>query len=193
MVLRAAEVLPWIKKPPSQPLAETKSGLAPGKILEEILYLRGINPYDVDWPLHRQASEPLFAHPDGSSLSSSGRKKGVNMLRRVRAVAAALKFRGHPDLLNTEIRTLQNYWLKITGDSVMHTRNVKPHMINGQGRWRLHAQGRSRGTWSTSTGSLHFWRRSPPPTFDAADPRRSTWGQVSELTLALTGDCEVSQ
>ena len=42
------------------------------------------------------------------------------MLRRVRAVAAALKFRGHPDLLNTEIRTLQNYWLKITGDSVMH-------------------------------------------------------------------------
>ena len=62
------------------------------------------------------------------------------MLRRVRAVAAALKFRGHPDLLNTEIRTLQNYWLKITGDSVMHSRNVKPHMINGQGRWRLHAQ-----------------------------------------------------
>jgi hypothetical protein len=54
--------------------------------------------------------------------------------------ALALKFRGHPDLLNTEIRTLQNYWLKITGDSVMHTRNVKPHMINGQGRWRLHAQ-----------------------------------------------------
>ena len=26
-----------------------------------------------------------------------------------------------------------------------------------------------------------------------ADPRRSTWGQVSEMTLALTGDCEVSQ
>ena len=22
----------------------------------------------------------------------------------------------------------------------MHSRNVKPHMINGQGRWRLHAQ-----------------------------------------------------
>ena len=62
------------------------------------------------------------------------------MLRRVRAVAAALKFRGHPDLLNTDIRTLQNYWLKITGDSEMHTRNVKAHMINGQGRWRLHAQ-----------------------------------------------------
>ena len=58
----------------------------------------------------------------------------------VRAVAAALKFRGHPDLLNTDIRTMQNYWLKITGDSEMHTRNVKPHMINGQGRWRLHAQ-----------------------------------------------------
>ena len=25
-------------------------------------------------------------------------------------------------------------------DSEMHSRNVKPHMINGQGRWRLHAQ-----------------------------------------------------
>ena len=50
----------------------------------------------------------------------------------------------------------------------------------------LHAEG-------CSTGSLHFWRRLPPPTFDAADPRRSTWGQVSEMTLALTGDCEVSQ
>ena len=35
---------------------------------------------------------------------------------------------------------MQNYWLKITGDSEMHSRNVKPHMINGQGRWRLHAQ-----------------------------------------------------
>ena len=102
--------------------------------------LRGVNPHDVNWPLHRSAAEPLFAHPDGSSLSSSGKKKGVNMLRRVRAVAAALKFRGHPDLLNTDIRTMQNYWLKITGDSEMHTRNVKPHMINGQGRWRLHAQ-----------------------------------------------------
>ena len=56
------------------------------------------------------------------------------------AAPAALKFRGHPDLLNTDIRTLQNYWLKITGDSEMHTRNVKAHMINGQGRWRLHAQ-----------------------------------------------------
>ena len=31
-------------------------------------------------------------------------------------------------------------WLKITGASEMHTRGVKVFMINGQGRWRLHAQ-----------------------------------------------------
>ena len=49
-------------------------------------------------------------------------------------------FRGHPDLQSTVVSKAQNYWLKITGASEMHTRGVKVFMINGQGRWRLHAQ-----------------------------------------------------
>ena len=46
----------------------------------------------------------------------------------------------HPDLQSTVVSKAQNYWLKITGASEMHTRGVKVFMINGQGRWRLHAQ-----------------------------------------------------
>ena len=43
-------------------------------------------------------------------------------------------------LQSTVVSKAQNYWLKITGASEMHTRGVKVFMINGQGRWRLHAQ-----------------------------------------------------
>ena len=63
-----------------------------------------------------------------------------DMLTHVRAVLSILKFRGHPDLQSTVVSKAQNYWLKITGASEMHTRGVKVFMINGQGRWRLHAQ-----------------------------------------------------
>ena len=32
-----------------------------------------------------------------------------------------------------------NYWLKVTGDSIMLDSGIPAHMVNGQGRWRLHA------------------------------------------------------
>ena len=73
-------------------------------------------------------------------MQSSGGAKGTDMLTHVRAVLSILKFRGHPDLQSTVVSKAQNYWLKITGASEMHTRGVKVFMINGQGRWRLHAQ-----------------------------------------------------
>ena len=77
---------------------------------------------------------------DWYNMQSSGGAKGTDMLTHVRAVLSILKFRGHPDLQSTVVSKAQNYWLKITGASEMHTRGVKVFMINGQGRWRLHAQ-----------------------------------------------------
>ena len=63
----------------------------------------------------------------------AGGAKGTDMLTHVRAVLSILKFRGHPDLQSTVVSKAQNYWLKITGASEMHTRGVKVFMTNGQG------------------------------------------------------------
>ena len=38
-----------------------------------------------------------------------------------------------------ERRKMGNYWLKVTGDSLMLDGGIPAHMVNGQGRWRLHA------------------------------------------------------
>ena len=67
------------------------------------------------------------------------------MLTHVRAVLSILKFRGHPDLQSTVVSKAQNYWLKITGASEMHTRGVKVFMINGQGRWLASTRARAGG------------------------------------------------
>ena len=61
------------------------------------------------------------------------------MLPRVRAVLLRLKFEGHPDLAEVDVRKMGNYWLKVTGDSLMLDGGIPAHMVNGQGRWRLHA------------------------------------------------------
>ena len=37
------------------------------------------------------------------------------------------------------MRKMGNYWLKVTGDSIMLDSGIPAHMVNGQGRWRLHA------------------------------------------------------
>ena len=61
------------------------------------------------------------------------------MLPRVRAVLLRLQFEGHPDLAEVDVRKMGNYWLKVTGDSLMLDGGIPAHMVNGQGRWRLHA------------------------------------------------------
>ena len=38
-----------------------------------------------------------------------------------------------------DVRKMGNYWLKVTGDSIMLDSGIPAHMVNGQGRWRLHA------------------------------------------------------
>ena len=50
-----------------------------------------------------------------------------------------LQFEGHPDLAEVDVRKMGNYWLKVTGDSLMLDGGIPAHMVNGQGRWRLHA------------------------------------------------------
>ena len=72
-------------------------------------------------------------------MSSTGGPKGHAMLPRVRAVLLRLQFEGHPDLAEVDVRKMGNYWLKVTGDSLMLDGGIPAHMVNGQGRWRLHA------------------------------------------------------
>ena len=42
-------------------------------------------------------------------------------------------------LAEVDVRKMGNYWLKVTGDSLMLDSGIPAHMVNGQGRWRLHA------------------------------------------------------
>ena len=137
--------------------ASTKSGLNPGRTLKAILRLRGVNPdaaseypYDAGWPVDIPEDEPLYrgvmrgphrrSRPrPGGPMSSTGGPKGHAMLPRVRAVLLRLQFEGHPDLAEVDVRKMGNYWLKVTGDSLMLDGGIPAHMVNGQGRWRLHA------------------------------------------------------
>ena len=61
------------------------------------------------------------------------------MLPRVRAVLLPLQFAVHPAPPDGDGRKIGNYWLKVTGDSLMLDGGIPAHMVNGQGRWRLHA------------------------------------------------------
>ena len=54
------------------------------------------------------------------------------MLPRVRAVLLRLQFEGHPDLAEVDVRKMGNYWLKVTGDSIMPDSGIPAHMVNGQ-------------------------------------------------------------
>ena len=38
------------------------------------------------------------------------------------------------------IGAIGGYFLKISGDSEMHSQSKDPILIEGQGRWRMHAQ-----------------------------------------------------
>ena len=43
-------------------------------------------------------------------------------------------------LMEPRIGAIKGYFLKISGDSEMHSQDKDPILIEGQGRWRMHAQ-----------------------------------------------------
>ena len=65
-------------------------------------------------------------------MSSTGGPKGHAMLPRVRAVLLRLQFEGHPDLAEVDVRKMGNYWLKVTGDSLMLDGGIPHPGAHGQ-------------------------------------------------------------
>ena len=51
-----------------------------------------------------------------------------------------LKDEGAKELKGKRIGAIGGYFLKISGDSEMHSQDKDPILIEGQGRWRMHAQ-----------------------------------------------------
>ena len=73
-------------------------------------------------------------------MTSSSRKRGCGMLAHVREMLQELKDEGAPELKGRRIGAIKGYFLKISGDSEMHSQDKDPILIEGQGRWRSHAQ-----------------------------------------------------
>ena len=122
----------------------THSGLRPELFVEEILRRNGINP---DAPTLETAGVDGTAVEDakaltykGQAMTSSSRRRGCGLLAHVRRFLQELKDEGAKELTGKRIGAIGGYFLKISGDSEMHTQEKDPILIEGQGRWRMHAQ-----------------------------------------------------
>ena len=62
------------------------------------------------------------------------------MLYRIREVLKILQSRGDAGLKGLDLRKIKAYTFKISGNSEMHSQDKDPILIEGQGRWRSHAQ-----------------------------------------------------
>ena len=73
-------------------------------------------------------------------MTSSSRKRGCGLLAHVRRMLQELKDEGAKELKGKRVGAIGGYFLKISGDSEMHSQSKDPILIEGQGRWRMHAQ-----------------------------------------------------
>ena len=65
---------------------------------------------------------------------------GSGMLYRLRRVLKTVQDAGDDGLKGLDVTKCKAYFLKISGNSEMHSQDKDPILIEGQGRWRSHAQ-----------------------------------------------------
>ena len=122
----------------------THSGLRPELFAEDLFRRNGINPNAPELATASAtggavADAKAFTHK-GMAMTSSSRKRGCGMLAHVREMLQELKDEGAPELKGRRIGAIKGYFLKISGDSEMHSQDKDPVLIEGQGRWRMLAQ-----------------------------------------------------
>ena len=116
----------------------THSGLRPEVFAEDLLRRSGLDPALPELP-PGFADAKVFTH-EGVAMTSSGKKRGCGMLSLMRVLLQELKDEGAPELKGKRVSKIKGYWLKISGNSEMHAQGKDPILIEGQGRWRMHAQ-----------------------------------------------------
>ena len=72
----------------------------------------------------------------GSQPLSSSRARTASSTQARHLPSSSLA----PELKGRRIGAIKGYFLKISGDSEMHSQDKDPILIEGQGRWRMHAQ-----------------------------------------------------